>query len=473
MRLTHTQGVVRAAAPGRPGRRGSGMLDAAPMLMATSALVLLNDAPRLALTAVACGMVVLRLGRVNAAIWLLMFTPGFAGDVARRAGLAGVGSVAVVLFGAGLLFGRRHESIACRWWAPAWWLGAVVAMLLLAYSAGPQTRYSQEKVVGFILQGGLGLASFWALFAVRGVDYARLGAAAVCLAAVWYAFLGFSDPGIMPSSIAVPAGLRHSAAEAGGEVTINGISNIAAMGVVLALSGLVTKGRAETRARKLAVALAMAGGMLIVNSVGQRLAILVPPLSALALFVVSPNRRAALFGGLAVTAIVVAIFVAGIRRDDDVFSSVIEADSAGQRANRASNWDAALERFVERPWFGHGLGGYYISGFSRPGDAVWAHNLVLELLSETGVVGTIIALGPLLAFIGRRWRRLAGAMGEGGPVLPLLVAIAIRSLISDDLRQSTHLFAACAVAWALTSAAPRLAAAGEVCIGKVRRGAIG
>ena len=77
---------------------------------------------------------------------------------------------------------------------------------------------------------------------------------------------------------------------------------------------------------------------------------------------------------------------------------------------RFAMWVIAWRGFLEAPIFGHGLGGYtqlYTEHFARYGLAEGLqfyptvslpHNLILHLLSESGLFGTCLLLGPFIYF---------------------------------------------------------------------------
>jgi hypothetical protein len=87
---------------------------------------------------------------------------------------------------------------------------------------------------------------------------------------------------------------------------------------------------------------------------------------------------------------------------------------------RYVEWEAALRTWVEAPWFGVGAGSYPWAQFTtatpwagevRMLPETNAHNLILHLLAETGLVGAalvLIALGPWL------WRACVAVWRPGG-----------------------------------------------------------
>jgi O-antigen ligase len=118
-----------------------------------------------------------------------------------------------------------------------------------------------------------------------------------------------------------------------------------------------------------------------------------------------------------------------------------------QRVNRSVDWEAAWERIGERPIYGYGLGGFYLDRRETGADEAYPHNLVLELLSETGILGTTIVLLPFLwlfaVYIGGTvWSVRCSA---GPPIIFGLVFVTCHAMITRDLRESHQLFAMMAV----------------------------
>ncbi len=70
------------------------------------------------------------------------------------------------------------------------------------------------------------------------------------------------------------------------------------------------------------------------------------------------------------------------------FMRIIE--NLGLDDGREELWGKAMESFYESPLFGNGIGSiWWTAGF-------YSHNMLMDLLSETGVVGTIIVLYVLI-----------------------------------------------------------------------------
>ena len=112
-------------------------------------------------------------------------------------------------------------------------------------------------------------------------------------------------------------------------------------------------------------------------------------------------------------------------------------DSMGSNARRLSEWSKALDAFSHHPIFGVGWGGFahssaYTEAFGTfikaPDDTLClhAHNLVVQLLVETGLVGTLIALGGILWCL---WPSLRRATADS----VFLLALAMVTLAHSQL----------------------------------------
>ncbi|WP_440025952.1 Wzy polymerase domain-containing protein [Chromobacterium amazonense] len=107
---------------------------------------------------------------------------------------------------------------------------------------------------------------------------------------------------------------------------------------------------------------------------------------------------------------------------------------AGFGARRRIEWSKAWEVFTQHPWLGVGLGGYAwhsawleaYGGWPKVPES-WlfthCHNLIFQLLAETGLVGTLLAVGGLLYCLLPYFRR-----GEQTADNLLLISIAMMLL---------------------------------------------
>jgi|GEM_PF-4108949 len=133
--------------------------------------------------------------------------------------------------------------------------------------------------------------------------------------------------------------------------------------------------------------------------------------------------------------------------NENILTYLFHNDSFADILNRRANFEAALHIINKYPFFGVGLGGYYIPGLNLPGNHnLYAHNIFLELLTELGLVGTIAYLAAWLfpyllvkqnnqsiAFLSTR-------TASGTIAIPLVMFFLSRSMISSNMAFSVGTF---------------------------------
>lgn len=135
---------------------------------------------------------------------------------------------------------------------------------------------------------------------------------------------------------------------------------------------------------------------------------------------------------------------------DDPIEGVAEENL--QIGNRGTMYTLAVREFLKNPVFGMGPGGYTIKYGMHP------HNVVLELLCETGLVGVLILIPILLYVIVRLF--LAGrTKKEFRNLLLFFIAYAIQANISGSLWQCSALL--CALGYGISMLPPSKQAAGQ------------
>ncbi|WP_296237951.1 PglL family O-oligosaccharyltransferase [Psychrobacter sp. UBA5136] len=124
-------------------------------------------------------------------------------------------------------------------------------------------------------------------------------------------------------------------------------------------------------------------------------------------------------------------------------SSIERLTNNPEYNSRLTEWHKAWLIFLENPWFGSGWGSYTYQGFmisldprfagnmSGSGIFTHSHNIVLNLLAETGIVGTGVILGGFAYFLkplsSRSWQV------ETVVVLAMVIVTAIHSLLEFPL----------------------------------------
>jgi O-antigen ligase len=181
----------------------------------------------------------------------------------------------------------------------------------------------------------------------------------------------------------------------------NGLGLLAAVGVLLAL-GLAFSGAGRGRAVALLSVLVLAPTLVLTESRGAWLALVVGLAATAALFprrsLATLTRTALAIGGAAAVGFGLVWPVAG--------KGLVTVTSAD---NRLQLWHAAWRDYLAHPLLGSGagtFGAYWYGHASIPAGALDAHSLYLESLAELGPVGLVLLLVfiavPLRAAWGQR-----------------------------------------------------------------------
>jgi O-antigen ligase len=410
----------------------------------------------------ACGALIPVLVGASAATLgecFLIWGPGLAGMAMQAVGLPGVGGVAAVAVGAGLLIaGKGTLAKRGRWKAPGLWLFTIVVTLVVFYFLGPRTAYSSAKLFGFVWRAAAMTWCLSLLAASRKTDQWNIGLFGVVASVAHVSLIALRWPDALTESAFSLGGLRMALQRVDMNIigAANSVSIMAGVGLALLFGASIDAPLSNVR-KSVSIAALGIGGVVLLFS-GQRLYVVAAPLSLASMLLCRPKAK------VSKTAIVLGsiltIGVVAIAEYRNYNPLVLTATRSGaemsERVNRSTNWQAAGRRFAEAPVFGHGLGGYYIDGYSSPGSGTYAHNVILELLSETGLAGTLVIVVPITAVcVARRTKIRLFRTALGGSLLPLAVFASIHAMGSHDLRVSCDLFACLAALWAYSSAKGR------------------
>ena len=140
------------------------------------------------------------------------------------------------------------------------------------------------------------------------------------------------------------------------------------------------------------------------------------------------------------------------------FDTVLQSlDKGSTLTGRRPLWDSVLPAIHDRLWFGHGYGAFW-RGWEQPSNLVWlqnpwgpphAHNGVLELALNVGVVGVALWLLALLSCLRRglvqtRWNQ-AAYWPVGLIILTLAFNVTEVTLMSNGLFWALFVAASCSL----------------------------
>jgi len=432
----------------------------------------------LILTLPSFALVCFGINKSTLGMFFLLFGPCLIGFLFRLYGIAGVGAALSEAMGLVLVLvasrrqpdGARRISFDSKILintlkrpGPLLWLVTTEMVLLTALLYGPLTAPCYTKLILYTIGLITGLVAFEALVYRKEIDLFQLGLLAIAGSVIYLCLSMTILGGSLSGRIWVAAAWRSLPKE---EILSQGedllrprsmvLSYLCGGGLICFLAG--GRGRPGNSRNILLLCAAGAVGLLVTLASGHRLWLGILPLAIAATAISRPKERR-LLGGLLVLAIIFISFSVfrSLQEENRLIQQTFGSENSTLvgRANRDINWDAAIERIGEKPILGHGLGGYYVEGFGGPGDGMYAHNLVLELLSETGIVGACIILLPPIFFLIRAGRRLFQLRTAGGAsIMPFLIMVGMYSMFTQSLpAASADLFGLVAVLWA--AMAPR------------------
>lgn len=380
-------------------------------------------------------------------IYMLYFGMTILGMISHSLGYPGIGGKVGLAIGLLILAFRTDMlSTISDLKAPLLWISWIGIVLILFYLYGPMTQYCTDKLIWTVINGILFLLVFHNLFSNPSADWFNLGQLGILSSYVFLAAGLIIAPELKPGSIFDIGIIRitFTMLHRGTDIIEinNNISFLASMGMMLMYAASPDRPLTVTSIFKMCSYIIFSAVILSWSS--ARLPIFSIVITAMLILAMKPlSKRRYLIIGILLFSLFIAYIIIGRFMDlffiQDVFDS---SDPFISRLNREGNWLAGYERFTERPWLGYGLGGYFIQGLTFPGWGVYAHNLFLELLSETGIIGSILIVGPIFF-----WRRLLHARSQlirsqnCGLIFAIFTMVFLQTMVSFDLRASIALFA--------------------------------
>jgi O-antigen ligase len=144
------------------------------------------------------------------------------------------------------------------------------------------------------------------------------------------------------------------------------------------------------------------------------------------------TRPLLVIGFLAVGGVALLVADVGIIAEIGTERIIEQTLEGGSLSFRDILFQWSWDFWLEAPIFGNGLG-----SFALVTDLEYPHNILMEFLCETGVVGLILFLMLLL---GAGFRQFVGANPERGLILALIALFAVAAMASGDFVDSRFLF---------------------------------
>ncbi len=393
------------------------------------------------------------VNQVTVAVFLLQFGPAVFGFFFNMFGIVGLGTPFALGLSILLLInnGGIRKEIKGSWFLPLVWAFIVESVMIFSYLYGPQTGYSLSKLLMFSVMLVFFFYSTYVLITHPDSDFYQLGFLCIIMSSILYSGGIFLIPGYKPTTIFELAGMRTFLSDLDAKTILTPLQTVGLMcstGMILLLGYF----SAKTSRRKLIVLVLLTFiALVFLNSVGERQFVLIPIMVLLGtVFLQNKNKGVFLLIFIILALFSTTVVWLGLKSQNQVITKMFATEeSFAHRVNRDTNWEAAVRRIEEEPIWGHGLGGYYIDGYSAPGEGAYAHNLLFELLTETGLVGTVSIAGfAILFFLIRYFRKIPKFRTSNGSLLfPLFIGYFLVSMISYDLKSTFRVFSFLLAMW--------------------------
>ena len=366
--------------------------------------------------------------------FFLIFCSPVLGYIASELGYAGWGGDIVVILALFLLMFRypiNHLIIKCMdGFLVLLWCTYV---LIFFYLTGPQSSYSTLLVILFTKTSFLSFFAFFFIFRDRRVDWEQLGIMGIYSAIIYMAFAGQIDHSILPQSILDFGKIRIAVA---GKASINPhqLAFTAVLGFMFVFAKNIR--RRKNNGELFSLIICLLTSVIIVSWSGARQGIFFLIFGILLLIILCPESRTRqrIKFSLAFVLLFILVVIIGSFRGFSGYQVLMDKKSTiYKKLNRASNYESAIMLFRQKPLLGHGLGGYYVPGTSKTGEKSYAHNFILDLLSQTGLIGSIAFFFPFIFFDRFKKRiKLLFVTINGHSALPVFSVFFLHSLVSGS-----------------------------------------
>lgn len=309
----------------------------------------------------------------------------------------------------------------------------LIIIFIVFFVFGPQHSYSVSKIINIIIIGFISLIYWRAFLQSPYIDQTKLSKYLCIIGLLYFAiafdFLHFPHPSDLGDFNFFRNSYVLLKKEAAMSFSYHSIGLPAMMGVALLFSArdlknVVSKQNISLLLSLLIVLLLAQARQAIFGSV---------IIIIIRIFIDSTIQQQKKILSI-LFVFIISISIISFTKSEAINSSM-EAVSFSKSLNR--DYDDAYEIIRSDFVFGKGLG-----GFSTNGKRAYPHNLFLELLCETGFVGTVMILFLVFFPLILNRRRFGLMSNANFYVLPLLCAVFIRSMMSSDLTESIELLTA-------------------------------
>ena len=148
-------------------------------------------------------------------------------------------------------------------------------------------------------------------------------------------------------------------------------------------------------------------------------------------------NKAILFRNIAIgTAVVLVFLFTELNSKNSVFKQS-DGNTIAEQINRPNEILHAFQLIESKPLLGSGLGGF---ASSYNNDKYYPHNIFLELLCETGFIGTVLLSMYIIFLLKKNRVSFNNRSNSGFLIIPIFIALFMRANLSADLIETVYVF---------------------------------
>lgn len=303
----------------------------------------------------------------------------------------------------------------------------VFLIFIIWFLMGPAHAYSQSKLIYILCLGTSSLIGWNIIMQTSKIEYLKLalflGVNALVFISIAYDFYQFPSPnGFFDFNFFRSFYTTMSRKDTSFVLTYHSVGIPAMLGIAM----LISHRNIRVLSPSFLVTFVFLLFLLFISQTRQAILglVLIVPLR---IFI---SSKISLFVKILLSVGIFIIMFYGLSTmESDAIQKTLHSHDRTEMVNR--DYDEAMSKIKSNVFLGSGLGGYSLSG-----NREYPHNLFLELLCETGVLGTILL--SILIFLPafKNISNVGICSNSHQYIILVVIALGVRSMASSDLMES-------------------------------------
>lgn len=317
----------------------------------------------------------------------------------------------------------------------------VAAIFIFFYSLGPMHSYSTEKMIYIIYKGIFFIICFLVLLLNPHVNYIKIIVLVLLSVFQYYSYmhitLNWSGPDFFSDFGSYRRFFTSGSAKLRDKLINYQEIGLLAVIVFSFLLNLIPNKR-TIKKNDIFFYLGIVTCLLIILYSGSRQSLYSLPIIYLMhlFFDRKVSSKAVFINAIIGVVLASVLFLTILNHTNSVFKEE-EGNTIAEKIHRPKEILDALQLIQSSPLLGHGLGGF---ASSYDNERYYPHNIFLELLCETGFIGTLILFVYLILLLKNNQVSLKDRANSGFLVVPIFTALFMRANLSSDLIETVYVF---------------------------------